>query len=177
MTTDSEERRRLLADELARIEESADYSAQGQFEQFKSWRRCFYWLGGTAAALAGAAGATGVARIADGIVAGALALVAAGLGALVTTLDPAGHGARASESGNAYLALRNDARRVLHLDLPHADLDASRQKLEKLAKRNDELNAAAEPPSPRAYRRANRNIERGRTTAAVDARAEAESSS
>lgn len=91
---DQDERRRALAAELKRIEESADHSSQGQFEQSKSWRRCFHWLGGSAAALAAAAGATGVARIADGVLAGVLALVAAGLGALVTTLDPAGHAAR-----------------------------------------------------------------------------------
>lgn len=169
MAAGTDEPRRQLADELARIEESADYSAQGQFEQSKIWRRCFHWLGGTAAILAGAAGATGVARVTNGLVPGVLALVSAGMGALVTTIDPAGHAARASESGNAYLALRNEARRVLRLDLPGAVLDEAREQIEKIARRNDDLNTAIEPPSVRAYRRARKNIERGQTTAAVDA--------
>lgn len=60
---------------------------------------------------------------------------------------------------------------MLRLDLPHADIDEARSVIERLAKHNDDLNAAAVPPSPRAYRRAKRNIERGQTTAAVDARA------
>jgi hypothetical protein len=168
MADDTEERRRGLAAELDRIEESADYSSQGQFEQSKRWRRCFHWLGGAAAVLAGAAGAAGVARVTNGILPGIFALVSAGLGALVTTLDPAGHAQRATESGNAYLALRNEARRVLRLDLPYAVLDEARKQVETLARRNDDLNAAAEPPSTRAHRSAKKNIERGKTTAAVD---------
>jgi hypothetical protein len=97
-----------------------------------------------------------------------LALVSAGLGGLVTTLDPGGHAARASESANAYLALRNEARRVTNLDLPNADLAEARRRVETLGEKNDDLNMTAEPPSARAYKRAKRNIERGQTSAAID---------
>jgi hypothetical protein len=114
-TAVEDQQRKAIEDELLRIEEGATYSAQSQFEQAKLWRGTNLVLGVPAAALAGVAGATALASTTGRVTAGILALCAAGFGAVMTTLNAARRADQAHVSSNAYLGLRNDARRVARL--------------------------------------------------------------
>jgi hypothetical protein len=97
----TDQRRKAIADELARIEEGAEYSSNSQFEQAKLWRGTNLVLGVPAAVLAAVAGATALATTAGRVAAGILALCAAGLGAVMTTLNAARRAEQAHVSGNA----------------------------------------------------------------------------
>lgn len=163
-----ESRREAISKELHRIEESCQYSAQIQFEQTKQWRAVNLWLGLPASMLAAVAGATALADTAGRIAAGIIALIAAGFGAVLTTVNAAHRMNRASSAANAYLEIQTAARQARELDLPGWDLDEARAALGELTARRDEQNKTAEPPNKRAYRRAQKNIASGGQTYAID---------
>ena len=165
------QRLQAIRDELSRIEESATFSAQTQFEQAKRWSRANLWLGVSASVLAGIAGSLALAETGDlgrGI-AGPLALIAAVLGVILTTLNANARTNQASAAGNAYLSIQNDARQARLVDLDHEALDEMRTRLAELTARRDEQNKTAEVPSHRAYTLGKRNIERGGQSYSVDA--------
>lgn len=161
--------RKAIEVELLRMEEGATYSSQSQFEQAKLWRGTNLVLGVPAAALAAVAGATALASTAGRVWAGILALLAAGFGAVMTTLNAARRADQAHVSSNAYLGLNNDARRLRTIDLSAMPIDDARQQLAELAARETEINNGAAIPSRLAYRLGRRNVERGGTSYAVDA--------
>jgi hypothetical protein len=68
------------------------WSAQGQLELAKLWRSVNLFVGVPAAFLAAVAGVTALASTTNRIVAGIVALVAAGLGAVAATLDASKRG-------------------------------------------------------------------------------------
>jgi hypothetical protein len=86
--------------ELSNVEESAKWSAQGQFEQAKLWRATHLVLGVPSATPAAIAGATAIASTTGRVAAGIVALVSAGLGAVAASLDAAGRAESAQTSGN-----------------------------------------------------------------------------
>lgn len=157
-----------LGDEARRIEESAMFSAQSQFEQAKLWRGVNLVLGGPAAVLAALSGAAGLADAANRTTAAILALLAAGLGATVTTLNASSRAERAHTAANAYLAIQTDARQLRLLDLPDLDPAEARARLAALTVRQQEANAAADVPSRLAYRLGKRNIRSGGQAYAAD---------
>lgn len=159
-----------IESELLRIEESATYSSQSQFEQAKFWRGTNLALGTPAAVLAAVAGATGLASTTGRTTAAILALIAAGLGAVMTTLNAARRAEQAHVAANAYLSLRNDVRRLRTIDLPVLVYETLRQEFQELAARETEINQSAAIPSRFAYWLGKRNIERGRTQYEVDRR-------
>jgi hypothetical protein len=167
-----DQQRQAIADELQRIEEGAEYSSNSQFEQAKLWRGTNLALGVPAAVLAAVAGGTALASTAGRVVAGILALCAAGLGAVMTTLNAARRAEQAHVAGNAYLGLRNDARRLRTIDLPGQAIDEARQTLEELTGREMEINNGAPIPARLAFWLGRRNIARGGTTYHVDQAAE-----
>ncbi|WP_279579199.1 hypothetical protein [Fodinicola feengrottensis] len=77
------ERRRALDEEFQRLEESAMYSAQNQFEVAKQWRGVNLMLGLPASVLAAVSGATALASTTGRLWAGLLALAAAAFGAIL----------------------------------------------------------------------------------------------
>lgn len=166
------ERRQAIAAELQRIEEGAEYSSNSQFEQAKLWRGTNLALGVPAAVLAAVAGGTALAATTGRVVAGILALCAAGFGAVMTTLNAARRAEQAHVAGNAYLGLRNDARRLRTIDLPGLPIEEARQVLEELTGRETEINNGAPIPSRLAFWLGRRNIARGGTTYRVDRPAE-----
>jgi hypothetical protein len=168
LVTVEDEQRKAISTELARIEEGAEYSSNSQFEQAKLWRGTNLVLGVPAAVLAAVAGATALASTTGRVAAGILALCAAGLGAVMTTLNAARRAEQAHVAGNAYLGLRNDARRLRTIDLPAQPVDEARQALEELTGRETEINNGAPIPSRLAFRLGKRNIARGGTTYRVD---------
>jgi hypothetical protein len=159
---------RAIILELKRIEESALYSGESQFEQAKLWRGINLMLGAPAAALAAIAGATALASTSGRLAAGIIALVAAGLGAVATTLNAPHRSKESQDSGNAYLALLSDCRITRTIELPTSSDAGAQAALATLRSQQDAINRKATPPSFYAYWRAKRNIERGRQTYEVD---------
>lgn len=150
-----------IAAELDRLHESALWSAQIQFEQMKVWRLANLVLGVPAAVLAAVSGGTGLAATSPTRAPAILALIAAGFGAGLTTLNPSRRVTQAQSTGNAYLEVQTAARQLLTIDLYHFNYDESRDALKNLTDRRDEINRAADPPGRFAYRRAKRNIKQG----------------
>jgi hypothetical protein len=157
-----------LRDEAQRVHESAMYSAQNQFEYSKSWRRVDRWLGGSAALIAAASGAGGLSEVISAKWAGLVALLAAGLGAVATALGAPKAKDRAHSSANAFLALQQDARIFLKVDLDNLEADDAREQLRTLVARQQELNATAEIPSARAWKKAQKNVADGRQSYEAD---------
>jgi hypothetical protein len=152
---------RPIHDETRRLEESAMYSAQGQFERAKFWRALNLFLGVSAAILAAVAGVVGLASDSARILSGVLALVAAGIVSVLTTLNADRRHSQAAAAANAYLEIQTAARQLYAVDLPRLDYDAARTGLAELTARRDEVNKTTDMPSRRAYRRGQANIERG----------------
>jgi hypothetical protein len=150
-----------IASELHRLHESCLLSAQGQFELGKQWRAANLVLGVPAAVLAAIAGGTGLAASGKSVKSSVYALFAAGFGAALTTLNPSRRVALAQASANAYLEIQTSARQCLTIDLKKADYKVSRERLDKLTAKRDEINRTAEPPNFFARWRANRNVENG----------------
>ncbi|MER7536942.1 SLATT domain-containing protein [Streptomyces sp. NPDC097704] len=161
-------RRRAIEAELRRIEESAMYSAQSQFEETKRWRTVHVLLGVPATLLAALAGTTALVESTGRTAAGILALVASGLGAVLTTVNAPQRSARAAASANAFLEIQTAARQHREIDLDHWSSEEARQALTALTARRDEQNAKAEVPGRRAYRKAQANLRAGTQTYAVD---------
>lgn len=159
---------RPVGDEAHRLEESAMYSAQGQYERAKFWRGFNLSLGVAAAILAAVAGVVGLASDKTRILSGVLALVAAGMVSVLTTVNADRRHSQAAASANAYLEIQTAARQLHTVDLPHLDYDTARTQLAELTARRDEINKTADMPSRRAYRRAQSNIERGGQRYSVD---------
>lgn len=154
-------------DEARRIQESAEYSAQGQFEAAKAWRASNWVLGGCTTAASGVAGVLTFAS--DGLqtLSGILALTAAVTAAVHATLRPDKKSEKAQTSANEYLAIQSAARRLALLDIPAASINV-RTRLEALADRAEAVNKSADAIPKFAYNRGKKNIERGSQAYAVD---------
>ncbi len=163
-----EQQIKKLVTEAKRVEESAKWSGQGQFEQAKIWRGSNYALGVPATALAAVAGAASLASTAGRYWAGATALAAAAFGAVMTSLNLARRIEQAQTAANAYLALQQDARVFYEIDVHAMGYEEARAALGELIARQQEVNKSAPIPSKRAYKRARRNIEGGGQTYEVD---------
>lgn len=159
-----------IESELLRIEEAAMYSAQSQFSSGKFWRGLNLALGVPAAAAAAIAGAAGLVDAANVTTAAYIALFAAALTAVMTTLNAAQRAEQSQSSANGYLALQGDARVLRTVDLPGLDDDAeARQRLSELVERRNQINTTAPVPAFLAYRLGKRNIDKGRQKYEVDA--------
>ncbi|WP_329222156.1 SLATT domain-containing protein [Streptomyces sp. NBC_01485] len=165
---DARARRAAIGDELRRLEESAMYTAQMQFETAKHWRGVHLMMGIPTSLLAAIAGTTALVESTGRIAAGVLALVSAGLGTIMTTVNPPQRMTHATTCANAYLEVQTAARQTRAVDLPSMPLDEARAVLAELTTRRDEQNRASDPPGRRAYQRAQANIRRGGQTYAVD---------
>lgn len=161
-------RRVALEAELRRLEESAMFSSQGQFEQAKQWRAVNLTLGVPASMLAAVSGATALAATTGRVVAGVLALVSAAFGAVLTTVNASHRMNQAASAANAYLEIQTAARQAREVDLPYLTVDEARTVLAELTARRDEQNKTAEIVNRRSYRRAASNIRGGGQTYKVD---------
>ena len=157
-----------IANELDRLHESVVWSGQGQFEQMKLWRMGNIVLGMPAAVLAAISGGTGLAARSVTATPAILALIAAGFGAALTTLNPSRRTTQAQSAASAYLEIQTAMRQLLTVDLIHASREDAREQLDKLTARRDEVNRTADPFSTYAYWRAKRNIARGGQSYEVD---------
>lgn len=166
--SEPDEHKEKIRKEAERVEESAKYTAQSQFEYSKTWRSVDRWVGGAAAALAAASAAGGLSEVLSARWAGLIALLSALTGAIATTLGAPKAKDRAHSTANALLALQQDARIFINIDLPGLDTDDAREQLRTLVARQQELNATAEIPSGRAWRRGKKNVDEGGQDYRVD---------
>ena len=151
--------RAAIQAEVARVHESAVFSAQGQFEAAKAWRTLHWTLGVLTAGLSTLAAVLTFATDAQ-VASGILAVVAAIAAALLTSSRPDKLAERAVARGNDYTTLRNDARRVLHVQVPSDEISVLREALDGLAERASDLDHTSDPIPRFAYNKAKRNIDR-----------------
>ena len=137
------------------------YSAQTQFEYSKTWRMIDRWLGSFASLIAAISGVSGIAELISAQVAGIITLFAAGTGAVSISLGASKSKTLAHAAGNAYLALQQDARVFIEIDINRISDDAARDTLSKLIARHQELNAASEIPSKGSWKKSKKNISAG----------------
>lgn len=154
-----ESQRAAIHAEVARVHESAVFSAQGQFEAAKAWRTLHWTLGVLTAGLSTLAAVLTFATDAQ-VASGILAVVAAIAAALLTSSRPDKLAERAVARGNDYTTLRNDARRVLHVQVPSDEISVLREALDGLAERASDLDHTSDPIPRFAYNKAKRNIDR-----------------
>lgn len=157
-----------LHEEAGRVEESARYASETQFEYAKAWRRIDRWLAAAAALLAAIAGVGALAEVLGLRVAGAIAILSAGIGAVAASINAPQTKEKAGGSANAYRALQQDARVFREIDLPGMDDTEARGELGSLVARLQDLNQSAEIPSPRAWKRAKAQIDAGAQSYEVD---------
>ncbi|GAA4377279.1 hypothetical protein GCM10023088_36960 [Actinomadura verrucosospora] len=162
--------KRLLS-EGRRVEESAMWSGQNQFEQAKIWRGLNYIIGIPATGLAAIAGAVALMTALGRAWAALAALAAASLSAVLTLLNLARRTDEAHTAANAYLAVQQDARVYCEIDLHKLEYEEARQALSELIARLQEVHKSAPLSSKRAYRRSRRNVDSGSQTYKVDQRA------
>lgn len=147
-----------IREEASRIHESAVFSGQGQFEAAKRWRAAHWALGGLTAVVSALSAVLTFASNAQ-VVGGSLAVVAALAAAVLTTSRPDRLAERAAACGNDYTTLRNDARRLLHVQVHNDPIPDLRTALDGLAGRASELDHAADPIPRFAYKAAKRNVQ------------------
>jgi len=134
--TSEARRRTAIESELRRLEESATYSSQMQFEQTKLWRTVNLGLGLPASMLAAVSGATALASTTGRLTAGVLALAAAGFGAVLTTVNASHRMNQAASAANAYLEIQTAARQAREIDLPVLSIEEARATLAELLSLN-----------------------------------------
>lgn len=151
-------RRDEIRAEVERIYFEARVSAQVHFEYAKSWRSADRWLGSLASLLAGLAGASGLSEVATPVQAGFIALAAAAIGALATSLGARGVRDSSTRSAYAYLALEQDARVFILIELPGISDEDGQLQMRSLLNRLQELKQASEIPSSRAWKKGTKEI-------------------
>lgn len=159
-----------IVKELSRVEEDAIYTAQTQFSSAKFWRGLNLALGIPAAALAAVAGTTVLAEAVSRPVTAAIALTAAAMTAVLTTLNAAQRAEQSRTVANSYLALQAEARVVRTVDLPALSEADARSRLDQLLARKRMVNEATPLPSFLAYLFGRRNLSKGRHKHEVDLR-------
>lgn len=157
-----------IVNEAKRIHEAVMWSSQSQFEQAKIWSRRNTLIGVPSSGLAAIAGIGGLSDLFGNVLTGALAITAAFLTAVMTTLNYSKKIDQAHATANAYLALQQDARIFIEIDSKKASSNSLREDLAKLVARQQEINNAAFIPSPTARKRAEKNIKDGRQHYEVD---------
>lgn len=156
---DDQNQRIALRDEASRIHESAVYSAQGQFEAAKFWRK-LHWILGVLTAVLSSSAAVLTFATEQQAVSGVLAIGAALVAAVLTGVRPGTLAERAQSAANGYTTLRNDVRRYRDIRISTDSIDELRSALEELASRASELDSNADPIPRKSYDRSKQNIER-----------------
>jgi hypothetical protein len=158
-----------IGEELSRLEESARYSAQVQFEAAKSWHRWNLALG-VPASIFGlfTSGAAFTGRF-DAWIVGTCALIGAALAGAMTVLGAERRATRAKTCANTFHDIQDDARRLLNIDLCGLDHEGSRAALTALTDRYSEPRQTADAPAKRFYDRAKNNLAEGGQQFAIDA--------
>jgi hypothetical protein len=120
-------KRRAVENELTIVQAQTHNIVGMQFAQALLWRFINLLVGLPAAAIAAIAGGLALSGAASSAVVGILSLVSASLVSLQAILGARKRHFTAEHSGNAYLEVRNSARRLQRIDLeglPHSEARA-----------------------------------------------------
>ena len=162
-----------LVDELKaeadRVHEAALWASESQYANCKMWRTADAIIGVSAAVFAGVAGVAGLADLVTAQLAGGIAIAAAALGAVSTSLGAGRTASKSTVAGNQYRNLQQDVRVFQCVEmLSLAEVDAE-GRLKQLIKRQQDLNESSPVPTALAFRMAGKNINRGGQKYEVDA--------
>jgi hypothetical protein len=155
--------------ELSRLEESARFSSQTQFEAAKAWQRWNFCLGVPASLFGLFSGGGAFIGTFPRWVVGTAALVGAALAGAMTVLAAERRAQRGKTCANTFHDIQDDARRLLLIDLATLNPDEARTQLASLTDRYSETRHAADAPNRRAYDRAKKNDLEGGQRFAIDA--------
>lgn len=155
-----------LVKEARRIHEDALYSYKGHYEGAQAWAVRHLWIGIPTTVVAAAAGVTAIAN--QTLISAALSLAVAVTSAVFTFLNPQDRAGGHLRAGNAFKALRNDARIFCEVKSLHTPIAELEKMLDELNARRTELSIDS-PQVPRsAYERARKGIEAGESAYEVD---------
>lgn len=157
-----------ISNECARIEEDSEHSFKSHYNAAEFWGNINLLLGLPAALLGAVAGGTSATDGSQAMVTGT-AFLATALITCVTFLKPSEKSDSHKNAGNLYQSLRNQTRLFRELELVETlpDEDA-KKRLVALANRRDELNASMPSIPRKAYEKAKRDIDDGRSEYKVD---------
>ncbi|MGO7078860.1 SLATT domain-containing protein [Rhizobium johnstonii] len=163
----SEQLRAKITIELHRLEEDCSHSGKAHFNASDRWNQFNYWFGIPSVVISAI---IGTALVKDHVVWASVGSAAVTvLTALVTFLKPAEKATLHKNSGDQYLALKNDSRVFREITLlKNAEEAAAIEGLEGLTKRRNELNQASPLFANRDFRRAKKGVDEGQATHVVD---------
>jgi hypothetical protein len=137
----------IIKEEVARIEQEADWSATEHFDAANSQSHLNLYLGLPTALLAAIAGASALSQFENsGWVAGGISIVVTGLAALSTFLNPDEQASRHLNAANSYAALQREARILKSINCaPDSEPDTKklRDDLDVLIKRLNDLDKSS----------------------------------
>lgn len=147
-----------LHKEFQRIQEDCEYSAKGHFESAKYWRIWNYWLMIVSIISVCACLALTFSDW-DKMWIGAIGLISSLATILLIFLNPQEKYLSHQNSGNDYIALRNEARIFLEYELSKLNEDDLIAKIKELNSKRDTLNKHSLPILESAYKNAKHQIE------------------
>lgn len=158
-----------IINEAKRIEEDSLYSAKGHFYAGQCWVNVNLLLGGVSAVLSAIAGASALSQFDyHSIVAGGLAIIVAGLTAVITFINPNERASVHQKAGNKYNALRNDTRIFYDIEIDAIDDKRAIDDLKKLNDGRNKLNIESHQIPKWAFEKARKGIEEKEAKYKVD---------
>ncbi len=161
-----------IVKEAKRIEESTLFSAKGHFAAAESWSRLHLVVGVPNAVLAGVAGAIALAFASSHwthLLGGLLSILAAGLAALQTFLNPNEKAAVHLNAGNNYDAINSKARIFWTVECWQDQSERNlTERLKDFADQKEKLNRTCPQIPGWAFRKARKGIEAGEGRYLVD---------
>lgn len=155
-----------ITNELHRLEEDCTHSGKAHFNANDRWNRWNYVFGIPSVVLSAAAGA---AFFKDySVIAGMMSVGVTVLTSLMTFLKPAERANSHKNSGDQYLALRNDSRVVREITIETLDDSAAIEAMSGLTTRRNELNQASQPFSNGDFQKARKGVDSGEALHKVD---------
>lgn len=161
------ELRAAIARECSRVEEDCLYSAKGSFEAARIWGHVHLMVGIPTALIAALAGVSAFNDYPE--LAGAMAVLAAGLSSISTFLNPSEKAHAFSQAGNRYNALRGRARFLREVTgLTAATPEEQAAELKEILAGKDKLSQESPIIPRRAFERARKGIEAGEAAYTAD---------
>ncbi|HED37622.1 MAG TPA: SLATT domain-containing protein [Ignavibacteria bacterium] len=155
--------------EAKRIEEDSLYSAKGHFYTGQRWVKVNLWLGSISVIFSAIAGASALSQFDyHNIIAGSLAIIVAGLTAIVTFLNPNERASVHLKAGNKYSALKNDTRIFYNIEMNEIGDKETFDSLQKLNAQRNKLNIETHQIPKWAFKKARKGIEEGESKYKVD---------
>lgn len=155
-----------LIKESERIEEDSTYSSKSHYEAARRWSNTYLWLGIPTALIAGISGVSAFENCP--LVAGIAAIVAAGLAAISTFLNPSEKAQAHYTAGFKFTSLKNKSRIFREIEILDKESKNTKQQLLALSSERDSINEVS-PQIPRwAFEKARKGIESGESKYKVD---------